>query len=53
MPEFQGHVSDFVQKERTFVGLAEMALGHRAGEGPFFVPEKFAGQEVGERWPRS
>src|SRR5258708_29997006 len=42
--EFQGHVGDFVEKERAVVGELEAAdaVDARVGEGAFDVAEEFA-----------
>jgi hypothetical protein len=39
----QGHVPDFVQKQGSAMGQlkAPNAIGHRPGEGPLAVTEKF------------
>ena len=44
-----GHVADFVEKERAAVGLFEFAemVGGSAGEGAFFVAEEFGFDQFG------
>ena len=41
--EMQRQVADFIKKKRAAVGKLEAPLagGNRAGEGAFFMPEKF------------